>query len=69
MFRGAWLAIWDKDDFTDDDGNFFVNLLSFVHASYAAATLLIAFGAVLGKVNSFQLLFMAISGSFFYTLN
>lgn len=38
-------------------------------ADFAAGAILISFGAVLGKVNSFQLLVMALLESFFYNMN
>ena len=38
-------------------------------ADFAAGAVLISFGAVLGKVNSFQLLVMALFEVFFYNMN
>lgn len=51
--RGAWIGAWDREERFDGKGNFNVDLGSFAHASYGAAALLVAFGAVLGKVNCF----------------
>ena len=40
-----------------------------VSADYAAAAVLVSFGAVIGKVNSLQLLTIALLETFFYAVN
>ena len=40
-----------------------------VAGDFGAAAVLISFGVLLGKLNAFQLIFMAIWELFFYTLN
>ena len=46
-----------------------LNLVSLISGDFAAAVVLISFGAVLGKVNSFQLCVMAVCETFFFALN
>eukprot|EP00298_Acanthocystis_sp_HF-20_P011461 c19405_g1_i2.p1 GENE.c19405_g1_i2~~c19405_g1_i2.p1 ORF type:complete len:455 (-),score=206.01 c19405_g1_i2:40-1404(-) len=49
--------------------NVALDVMALVHADFGAAAVLITFGAVLGKVNAFQLLTIAFIEIFFYSLN
>lgn len=46
-----------------------LNLTKFIQGDFGAAVVLISFGAVLGKLNPGQLIFMTFVEIFFYTLN
>jgi len=46
-----------------------ISVLSLINANFAAAAILISFGAVLGKLNALQLLTMAFFEVLFYNLN
>lgn len=58
VFHNHWTSIYIE-----------VNERSFTAASYSVASMLIAFGAVLGKVGPFELLIMSLFGIVGYTLN
>lgn len=75
VFLGAWTMqivligryVWYGlfDDFVELD----LSGLNIIHALYGAAAVLVSFSAVLGKVNSFQLIFFGLFHAIFYTLN
>lgn len=64
LFEGLWHNVfskhWEKIQ---------LSLAWFILGDFGAATVLISFGAVLGKVNALQLIVMAVIELFFYTLN
>jgi len=65
FFNGLW-----HDIYYDSWGNnVSLSLIAFVEAAYGAATVLVTFGAVLGKVSPFELLILAIFEGLFYCLN
>ena len=46
-----------------------IHLTTFVDAEFAAATLLISFGAIIGRASPLQLVVLSLMQSFFYALN
>ena len=58
VFHGQWQNI-----------EISIGITTFTAASYSVASILIAFGGVLGRVGPLELLVMAIVGVFGYTLN
>lgn len=66
LFQAFWHTV-----FHGDGNNFkiFINEKSFTFASYSVASMLIAFGAVIGKVGPLELLIIGVVGVFGYTLN
>ena len=64
-----WQQFWHKA-FTNTWGTqIYITETSFTGASYCVASMLIAFGAVIGKVDPNTLLPLANFGTIFYTLN
>ena len=58
VFHGSW-----------DQTNIYLEEKVFTACSYSVASILIAFGGVLGKVGPFELLIMSVIGVVGYTLN
>lgn len=66
LFQAFWHTVFHSDGY---NFNIAINEKNFTAASYSVASMLIAFGAVIGKVGPFELLVIAILGVFGYTLN
>lgn len=66
LFQPFWHTVFHSDGFTF---NLVINEKSFTAASYAVASMLIAFGAIIGKVGPLELLVVGVVGLFGYTLN
>jgi ammonium transporter Rh len=64
LMVGLWHSV-----FEDHWQKIHLNIIYLVEGDFAAATVLVSFGAVLGKVNSFQLLTMASIEIVFYAVN
>ena len=64
FFNGLWYSIYH-----DDWDPVSLSIMAFVQAAYGAATILVTFGAVLGKVSPLELLLLAIFEGFLYCLN
>ena len=62
------IAFWHSV-FEDHWANVHLNIIYLIEGDFAAGAVLISFGAVLGKVNSFQLLMMATIEIIFYAMN
>jgi ammonium transporter Rh len=62
------VGLWHRV-FEDQWSKIDLNIVYLIEGDFAAAAVLISFGAVLGKVNSFQLLMMATIEVIFYGLN
>ena len=67
LLAGFWHRVFS--DHWDDNKIIFIEENSFTGASYSVAAMLIAFGAVIGKVGPFELLVMSLFGIVGYTLN
>ncbi|KRX11101.1 Ammonium transporter AmtB-like domain [Pseudocohnilembus persalinus] len=65
VFQGMWSNAFGENTTSDIEFTY----KNFGMANYSAASILIAFGACAGKLNSFQLVIMAIFGTFFWSLN
>lgn len=52
-----------------NDNKIYVNVVNMINAEFSAATILISFGAVLGKVSPIQLMIMAFFEVVFYEVN
>jgi ammonium transporter Rh len=50
-------------------GNFSISMESLINAEFSAATLLISFGALIGRATPLQMCLIAIAESFFYAVN
>lgn len=50
-------------------GNFAISMDSLINAEFSAATLLISFGALIGRATPLQMCVLAVAESFFYALN
>lgn len=46
-----------------------LGITNLINAEFSAATLLISFGAIIGRASPVQLLFMTVLQAFFYTIN
>ena len=66
LFQTFWHTIFHSDGY---NFNIVINEKNFTTASYSVASMLIAFGAVIGKVGPFELLIVGVIGLFGYTLN
>lgn len=66
LFHAFWNMIFRYDGF---HYTFTITEKDFILASYAVATMLIAFGAIIGRVGPLDMLVVAIVGVFGYTLN
>jgi ammonium transporter Rh len=64
LWTGFWQLIFENRAEKID-----IDVWMLVRAEFGAAAVLITMGAVLGKVNDAQLCFIAITETFFYTLN
>ncbi len=65
-----WNSFWSKVMLNKwDETTVYLKEDSFTAASYSVTSILIAFGAVLGRVGVYQLLVMAMIQIIFYTLN
>jgi ammonium transporter Rh len=64
LFEGFWHAVSEEN--WEDTIN--INTEIFIRADYAAAAVLISFGAVIGKINTAQTVFMAVIETFIYAL-
>jgi len=63
---GFWIRAWGRESWHNKID---LNVLSLINADFAAAAILISFGAVLGKVGPLQLLVMALIEVCFYSIN
>ena len=63
-----WVGIWECI-FTGHWEKIKLNMVMLIEGDFAAAAVLISYGAILGKVNSMQLMVMATLEMFFYALN
>jgi len=50
-------------------GNYTITMESLINAEFSAATLLISFGALIGRATPLQMCVLAVAESFFYALN
>lgn len=66
LFQTFWHTVFHSNGYTFD---IVINEKNFTAASYCVASMLIGFGAVIGKVGPLELLVMIIFGVFGYTLN
>lgn len=66
LFQPFWHTVFHSDGVKF---NITINEKNFTAASYSVASMLISFGAVIGKVGPLELLVMVIIGTFGYTLN
>ena len=66
LFQGLWSRVF-HDNWTQQ--KILIDEKSFTAAAYAVASMLIAFGGVLGKVGPFELLIMSLFGLVGYTIN
>ena len=66
LFQTFWHTVFHGDGYKF---NIFINEKNFTAASYSVASMLIAFGAVIGKVGPLELLIVGVIGLFGYTLN
>ena len=65
-----WIGFWERVWHSKFEHNKIkLSIRSLIDADFAAASALIAFGVVLGKVNCFQTLFIATVLVCFYSLN
>jgi ammonium transporter Rh len=62
------IAFWHSV-FEDHWARVHLNIIYLIEGDFAAGAVLVSFGAVLGKVNSFQLLMMATIEIIFYAMN
>lgn len=65
FFQGMWENALSGHWWTDVP----LNIKSLVYGDFGAAAVLISMGALLGKINAFQLMMMAVFETFFYCLN
>jgi ammonium transporter Rh len=64
------IGFWDRADGVEEwDSKIHLSVKSLINADFSAASFLISFGAVLGKLNIFQLTIMAFIQVIFYSLN
>jgi len=63
-----WVGFWECV-FSGHWERIKLNIVMLIEGDFAAGAVLISFGAVLGKVNSMQMLVMATFEIFFYALN
>jgi ammonium transporter Rh len=61
----GWFA-WESEQ---SDSKIKVDMASLIHGLYCATTVLVGYGAVLGRTNTLQTLVFAFLGAFFYCLN
>lgn len=66
LLSSFWIRVFHGDW---SQTKIFVEQKNWITASYSVASILIAFGGVLGKVGPFELLIMSIFGIVGYTLN
>lgn len=66
IFRGFWAKVFNG--FTNDP-YIYIDIPSITTGSYAVAAILIALGALLGRITPAQLMFISVSGCFFYSLS
>lgn len=66
IFKGFWHKVFTA--FTENP-YIDLNIISLSFGSYAVAAMLIAFGALIGRVTPAQILFMCVFGCFFYSLS
>ena len=69
LFVGLWDNIFLEDSDARFENKIKLNLVSLITGDFAAAAVLISFGAVLGKLNTFQLIVMALCETFIFALN
>lgn len=62
----GWFA-WETSG--NPDGKIQLDTASLIHGLYCATTVLVAYGAVLGRTNTLQTLVFTFLGGFFYCLN
>lgn len=66
LFSGFWERVFGQESWHD---RIHITSIRMIQGDYAAASVLIAFGGVLGKLSPFQLCFMTIVQVFFYSFN
>eukprot|EP00825_Cyclidium_porcatum_P024347 TRINITY_DN267_c0_g1_i12.p1 TRINITY_DN267_c0_g1~~TRINITY_DN267_c0_g1_i12.p1 ORF type:complete len:574 (-),score=88.47 TRINITY_DN267_c0_g1_i12:370-2091(-) len=64
LFKFMWVSIWEESNM-----NVLITTDLLIQADFAAAAVLISFGAVLGKVTAFQMFILAIIETYFYSIN
>lgn len=66
LFQTFWHTVFDSDGY---NFQILITEKNFTSASYSVASMLIAFGAIIGKVGPLELLVVSVIGIFGYTLN
>eukprot|EP00331_Platyophrya_macrostoma_P026162 CAMPEP_0176456550 /NCGR_PEP_ID=MMETSP0127-20121128/31355_1 /TAXON_ID=938130 /ORGANISM="Platyophrya macrostoma, Strain WH" /LENGTH=435 /DNA_ID=CAMNT_0017846531 /DNA_START=1 /DNA_END=1308 /DNA_ORIENTATION=+ len=66
LSAGLWKRVFGEESWEE---KIHIQLLNLIQADYAAASVLIAFGGVLGKLSPFQMLFLTIIQIFVYAFN
>lgn len=74
LFNGLWEKIYENSEFGHEPGHAFeeplgINTIVLIKALFAAGSVLISMGAVLGKTNALQLVVMATFELFFFAIN
>ena len=69
LFLAFWEDVFDETSSEILGKKYLLSLTSLIQGDFAAGAVLISFGAVLGKLNSFQLCIMAVCETFIYALN
>lgn len=65
-----WIGFWMRVLHSNFEDNMIkLDIKMLVEGNFCAASILIAYGAVLGKLNAYQLLWMATVQACFYSLN
>lgn len=67
IFRGFWHKVFNG--FSATDPYIYIDIPTITFGSYAVAGMLIALGALLGRITPAQMLFMGVMGCFMYSLN